>query len=427
MVDQVHSGVEGMRLLLLYPRLPYPPDKGDKIRTYHQFSFLSQRHEVWCACFVDDLADWQHVGDCARRCEQFEAVPLPHWASLGQGLVSLVRGRSLCQGYLHSRRMKQIVAAWSRQTDFDAVLCFGSGMGPYGLRARAGRRCLDLCDLDSLKWRQYARRRLGPAAWLFALEGRRVAKLERALAAEFDALTLITGPEAERLRSRTEVMKIHVVGNGVDTAEQAGCGPPARQPLIAFVGAMDYWPNADAVCWFADRVWPELRRCVPGVEWMIVGRNPGRRVRGLAGRPGVVVTGRVPEVISYLRGARVVIAPLRVAPGLQNKVLEGMACGRPVVASPAAARGIAEESLPGLTVAGSPDDMLVALEMLLTDYEQAEQEGRAARAWVGENFRWADRLEELERIIMGPVVLETRSVPVEKVLTGLRRSLEVGV
>jgi sugar transferase (PEP-CTERM/EpsH1 system associated) len=416
-----------MRLLLLYPRMPYPPDKGDKIRTFHQFAFLAERHEVWCACFVDDLADWAHVGDCARTCAQFEPVPLsPRW-SAARGLVSLLHGRSVSERYLDSAGMKRVVDHWSRQTCFDAVLCFGAGMGPYGLRARAKRRCLDVCDLDSLKWRDYAERRRAPARWLYALESRRVTELEQAQAERFDAVTLISKHEAAVLRDRLVRVNIHVVGNGVETEQQAGCGAPAREPVIAFVGAMDYWPNVDAVCWFADQVWPALRHRVPEVEWIIVGRNPRRRVRRLGTRPNIVVTGRVPDVVSYLRGARVVIAPLQVARGVQNKVLEGMACGRPVVASRQAAAGIAEESLPGLTVADTREEWISALEQLLIVDSYVEQEGLAARAWVRENFSWPERLEHMERIVLGPRVLETRRAATEDVLAGRWVTAEAAV
>ncbi|UCG32829.1 MAG: TIGR03087 family PEP-CTERM/XrtA system glycosyltransferase [Phycisphaerales bacterium] len=416
-----------MRLLLIYPRMPYPPERGDKIRTSHQFAFLAERHEVWCACFVDDLADWAHVGDCARMCAQFEPVPLSPWWSAAKGLVNLLRSRSVSEGYLESTRMKGVVDHWSRRTDFDAVLCFGAGMGPYGLRARARRRCLDLCDLDSLKWRDYARRRHAPARWLYAWEHRRVAELEMAQVDQFDAVTLITRHEASGLRARLDKANIHVVGNGVETAQQAGCGVPAREPVIAFVGAMDYWPNEDAVCWFADSVWPALQRRVPEAEWIIVGRNPRRRVSRLGDRPGIMVTGRVPDVVSYLRGARVVIAPLRVARGLQNKVLEGMACGRPVVASRDAARGIAEESLPGLAVADTREEWISTLEQLLVVDSYAEQEGLAAQAWVRENFSWPEQLERMERILLGPCVLETRRAAAKDVLVGRSVTAEVAV
>jgi sugar transferase (PEP-CTERM/EpsH1 system associated) len=299
-------------------------------------------------------------------------------------------------------------------------------MGAYGLRAQADRRCLDLCDLDSLKWRDYALLRQGPLRWLYSLESRRVGELERALVAKYEATILITASEAQHLREQTGTTKIHVVANGADPDGHTACGPPAREPVIAFVGAMDYWPNEDAVCWFAREVWTELKRRVPAAEWIIVGRNPGKRVRRLGRLKGIEVTGKVPEVVSYLRGARVVIAPLRVARGLQNKILEGLAAGRPVVATPQAARGIALDTVPGLTVAGSRDDLLAALERLLKGKGLAEDEGRAARAWVGENFRWADRLEDLERIVAGPRVLIGRSAPADQVSVSRRWPIEVG-
>lgn len=388
-----------MRLLLLYPRLPYPPDKGDKIRTCHQFEYLSNRHEVWCACFIDDRSDWAHVDRCARRCRKFEAFGLVRGVALGGGALSLARGRSLTEGYLRDGRMMGVVREWSRHAEFEAVLCFGSGMGVYALGADAKRRCVDLCDLDSAKWADYAARRPPPGKWLYELEARRVGLLERELIERFDATILITGSEANGTSRAANSSRIHIVGNGVDSVFAGACGVPAREPVLAFVGAMDYWPNQDAVSWFAETVWAELRRRVPKAEWVIVGRNPPRRVRRLSGLPGVSVTGRVPEVVSYLRGTRVVVAPMRVGRGIQNKVLEGMACQRPVVATSVAARGIAERSLSGLTIADSPGKTVDRLETLLSKPGCAEEEGTAARRWVEAHFRWGDKLAELEQIL----------------------------
>ena len=390
-----------MRLLLLYPRLPYPPHKGDKIRTYHQFTYLTERHEVWCACFVDDRADWQHVQRCVHRCRGFAAIRLSSIAGLASGAVSMCAGRSVTEGFYQDRRMGDLVASWSADGKFDGVLCFGSGMAGYGLQARAGQRTLDLCDVDSAKWGDLAARRAGPGRWLYSREAERLARLECELAGEYDSVVLISEEERALLRNQAPHATTHVVGNGVDSCQGEVCGPPACDPVIAFVGAMDYWPNQDAVLRFANEVWPLLRERVPDAEWIIVGRNPSRRVCRLGDRAGITVTGSVPEVHSYLRGARVVIAPLRAARGVQNKVLEGMACGRPVVATSHAATGISAKGAPGLEVVDSPRDMVAALESLLTEPGRAEQAGAAARVWVAEHFDWNDRLARLDRILTG--------------------------
>jgi len=320
--------------------------------------------------------------------------------------------------------MDDLVASWCGDREFDGVLCFGSGMARYGLQARAGRRTLDLCDVDSAKWSDLAARRMGPSRWLYSREAERLGRHECKLAEEYDSVVLISEEERALFRNLAPHAATHVVGNGVDACQGEACGPPACDPVMAFVGAMDYWPNQDAVLWFAEDVWPLLRQRVPDAEWIIVGRNPSRRVCRLANRAGITVTGSVPEVHSYLRGARVVIAPLRAARGVQNKVLEGMACGRPVVATSHAATGISAHGAPGLEVVDTPGEMVAALEALLTEPGRAEQAGAAARAWVAEHFDWDDRLARLDRILTGET--EDGDVPSEPAIVP-SREMAIGV
>ena len=402
-----------MRLMLLYPRLPYPPNKGDKIRTYHQLSYLASRHEVWCTCLVDDVRDWAWAPEVQRLCHRFVAYGLDCWTARWRGLAAAARGRSLTEGILDDGRVRALVDRWCDQAYFDAVVCFGSGMGPYGRLVPAGRRVLDLCDLDSLKWADYAQRRTRVLRPLFGAESQRVAELEQRLLDEFDAVTLVTEQERRASPAFAGHPKVHVVGNGVDHGALSACGEPAAEPVVTFVGALDYWPNVEGVCWFASEVWPRVRRSVPRAEWVIVGRRPGHKVLRLGRLDGVQVEGEVPEVVSYLRGSRVVVAPLLTGRGIQNKVLEGMAAGRPVVATRQAAEGITNESIAGLRVAATAEELAAALIEYLSLDVMARSSGAEGQRFVRAHYSWAARMEQFERVVCGaaPTAPEPRSVP----------------
>ncbi|UCG16785.1 MAG: hypothetical protein JSV19_01870, partial [Phycisphaerales bacterium] len=280
-----------MNILHLAHRLPYPPNKGDKVRSYHQIAHLARNHAVWCACFVDDPADLVHVDRLRSLCREVAAIRLfKPVAALG-GLWNLTTGGTFTEGFYQHLHMLRTLQRWNRTVDFDAVLVFSSGMAPYARYVDAPRKIVDFCDLDSQKWSAYARRGAGPRAPLFRLEARRLARHELEWLDAFDAAVVITDAEAADLIHSPLRHKVHTVSNGVDPP--AGCDriAPPDQPVVGFVGAMDYPPNVDAVRWFAETTWPLIIRRVPGARFEIVGRYPTRPVRELSRIEGVEVIG----------------------------------------------------------------------------------------------------------------------------------------
>jgi len=265
----------------------------------------------------------------------------------------------------------------------------------------------DFCDVDSAKWTQYARERGWPASWIYRREGQRLLDFERTVAARADACVLSTRAEAAlfaRLAPET-ALRLHTIENGVDSQffapdDRFASPYAANEAAIVFTGVMDYWPNVDAVMWFVRDSLPRIAAVRPDVRFYIVGMNPSPTVRALTSDPRVVVTGKVPDVRPYLQYASAVVAPLRVARGVQNKVLEAMAMGRPVVVSSTAAAGIAATIGTDLESATTAEEFAERVLKLL-DRAVGNQMGARARQRIMTAYRWQANLEDFGRLLVG--------------------------
>lgn len=387
-----------MRILYLCHRIPFPPDKGDKIRSYHEIAYLARRHEVDVFTLIDDPADLRHVDalrGLVRHLHVERLHPLP--ARL-VSLLAIFTGRSLSERYFQRRPLRQAVSRAVATRAYELAIVYSSAMAPY-LRGFTGPVALDYVDVDSAKWQAYGEQAgRSPLGWLYRREGQRLRALEAEFA-ERAALTLVCSPrEAQELRSFCAPRNLHTVGNGTDTDYFAPAAAPApAAPYLVFTGAMDYRANVDAVVWFVDEVYPRVRAQCPEAGLRIVGSNPAPAVRRLAERPGVVVTGRVADIRPHLRGAALAVAPLRVARGIQNKVLEALACGIPVVATSAAAQGI--EGEPPLCVADEPAAFAAAVVRLLGDPLRRGELASAGRTFIVERYGWERQLERLSALL----------------------------
>jgi sugar transferase (PEP-CTERM/EpsH1 system associated) len=387
-------------LLLLIHRIPYPPNKGDKIRSYHLLKHLAQHYRVHLATFVDDPNDWQYVPHVEALCASSHFARMNPLLARARSLGALLKNRSLSLEYYRDAGL----ARWVDQTlaahKIDRVLVFCSPMAQYAERHRGARRVIDFCDIDSEKWRQYAEQKSFPMSWLYRYEARQLLRYERQVARDYDASLFVSAPEAELFRSLAPESspKIGHFSNGVDTdyfsPDQAHANPyGAGERALVFTGAMDYWPNIDAVKWFAAEVFPAVRQRFPEARFYIVGSRPSPAVQALAQQDGIVVTGTVPDVRPYIAHAAVAVAPLRIARGVQNKVLEAMAMATPVVVSPQALEGI--DAVPGseLVLADEPAAFADACAALLAGQDSASAAiGRAARAKVQRQYSWSSNL-----------------------------------
>jgi len=324
---------------------------------------------------------------------------------------ALANGGTLTEAYYRHPVMLSEVDRLSRTDRFGAAVAFSSSMAPYLMRTRVRRRVMDFCDCDSQKWLAYAEGGGFPARVAYKMEGKRLARRERAWASVFDATILITSAEAKSLRPYVARGRLHVVGNGVSLPLLPEAAP-VHPPTVGFVGVMDYQPNVDAVCRFVDRCWMEIREAIPGARFLIVGRSPVAAVRRLARLPGVEVTGGVPDVRVVLERMDVSVAPMRIAQGLQNKVLEAMASAKPVVMSCRAEEGLGGEHGRDYIVSKSDEAFIRDVRHLLRDASERRRIGEAARQYVATHHRWGDMLSRFELIVTGQV---QRSSPVADV------------
>ncbi|MBI1398193.1 MAG: TIGR03087 family PEP-CTERM/XrtA system glycosyltransferase [Betaproteobacteria bacterium] len=388
-------------LLFLSHRIPYPPNKGDKIRSYHLLKFLAQRFRVHLGTFVDDPDDWQHVPTVKALCAETCFVPLGKRAATFRSLRGLLTGRPLTLPYYENRTLRAWVDRLLAERNVRHAMVFSSSMAQYLDGTSLDCRIADLVDVDSDKWAQYAAKMRGPRKWVYARESRLLAAYESGVAQQFDATYLVSAAEADLLRriAPAASRRIGYFNNGVDSAyfspEHEHDDPfAAGERAVVFTGAMDYWPNVDAVTWFADEVLPEVRRSIPSATFYIVGARPSQAVSELGRREGVRVTGTVPDVRPFLAHAGVVVAPLRVARGIQNKVLEAMAMGRTVVVSPAAMEGIEAERGRELVEAASAAAFARAVIEHLRSPVAAI--GRLARERVITSYSWEANLAPIE-------------------------------
>jgi sugar transferase (PEP-CTERM/EpsH1 system associated) len=378
-------------VLYITQRVPYPPDKGDRIRCFHLLEFLRGRADVHLACLADEPVPEAAVAALRERTARLAILPVGGALRWGRALWSLARGRTVSEGAFAVPALRRAVALWAGETRYHAALASASSLAPY-LRhpALAGAaRVIDLMDVDSQKWLDYAAARRGPKAWLYRLEGARLARLERDLAGWAKALTLVSEAEARLFRQSCPEAPVHAIKNGVDLDyfSPAG-GEEEEEATCVFVGALDYFPNIDAAVWFCDAVWPEVLRGRPGAILRLVGRRPGSEVTALGRRPGVEVVGQVPDVRPQVRRATLSVVPLRIARGIQNKVLESLAMGKATVVSPQALAGVGARPAEHLAVAEAPAEWAAAILELFADRDRRRRLGAGGRAFVEEHHRW---------------------------------------
>jgi len=391
------------RLLYLVHRLPYPPNKGDKVRSFHLLKHLSRDHEVHLGTFVDDPDDEQYVENVRSYCASLHVERLsPRFAKL-RSLSGFVSGEALSLPYYRNLGMQAWVMDTLKRHTFDAAVVFSSVMAQYVPDSLPS--LVDFVDADSAKWTAYADSHAWPMSWVYRREGRRLLDFERHTAARALRSFFVTPAEAAlftRLAPECDA-RVEAIGNGVDSdffsPQHGGASPYAADELpLVFTGAMDYWPNIDAACWFATEVLPELRRLEPRLRFHVVGRSPAPSVLALAGE-GVAVSGTVPDVRPWLAHAAAVVAPLRIARGVQNKILEAMAMGRPVVAADACTGAIEAESGRDLLAAETADDYIAAIRRLLDDAVLAAEIGRNGRQCVLRQYSWDAHLSGIDRYL----------------------------
>jgi sugar transferase (PEP-CTERM/EpsH1 system associated) len=392
-------------LLYLVHRLPYPPNKGDKVRSFNLLKHLAKKHRIHLGTFIDDPADEAYLDAVRGYCAELHVARLaPRQAKL-RSLRGLLSGAALSLPYYRDTGLRAWVARTCATVPLDAAVIFSAVMADYIPDMARLPTLVDFVDMDSAKWRQYAMTHRWPLSWLYRREGERLLAFERAVAARARHSFFVTAAERDLfLAAAPECAgRVDAMCNGVDaeffSPDHALASPyRAGEIPVVFTGAMDYWPNVDAAVWFADKILPRLHERHPAIRFYIVGRSPAPAVQALAGGR-VTVTGTVDDVRPYLAHAAIVVAPLRIARGIQNKVLEAMAMARPVVASTACAGPIAATPGEELLAAESVDAYLERIESLLADPVHADNIGRAARRRVLASYSWDAHLALIDRYL----------------------------
>jgi sugar transferase (PEP-CTERM/EpsH1 system associated) len=392
-------------LLYLVHRLPYPPNKGDKVRSFHLLKHLAARHKVFLGTFIDDPDDEAYVEKLPVYCADMHISRISPRVAKLRSLSGLLHHEALSLPYYRNADLQAWVDRTLNEKKIDAAIVFSSVMAQYLHGAKQLRTLVDFVDVDSAKWTQYAPNHRWPMSWLYKREGERLLAYERSVAQRATHSFFVTENETELFcKSAPESRgRVDAMCNGVDaeffSPEHVFESPYAdgERPLV-FTGAMDYWPNIDAVTWFANEILPLLQRHWPGLRFYIVGRSPTPAVTSLA-NDRVVVTGTVDDVRPYLQHSAVVVAPLRLARGIQNKVLEAMAMGLPVVASQECAGPVDAVAERDFLTAGTAGDYVRQIGCLLQSPERAAAVGEAARERVLARYSWNAHLANIDRYL----------------------------
>ena len=386
-----------MRVLFLTHRLPYAPNRGDRIRSYHILQSMRAWADVDLVSLVHDDEEAGHAAEVERFAATVRTARVRKVPNMLRAALMLASGRPLTHALLHSPDLRPAVASAVRAHRPAVVFAYCTGIAPIALEEplRDIPLVLDMVDVDSAKWATLAASSALPRSWIYAREARTLARFERTIARSARTTLVTTEAERETLARVAPGVAIEVLENGVDVDALRPPGPPAESATIVFCGVMNYPPNVEGAIWLAREVWPIVRRARPDARLEIVGSSPTRAVRALADpAAGIVVTGAVPDVRPFLWGAAAAVAPLRTARGVQNKVLEAVAAGLPVVVTHAVSVGLpAAVNKLCRRVDGAPE-WAGALTGLL-ELRPASRRALVPRGIV-DALRWSVRLGNLE-------------------------------
>lgn len=374
--------------------------------------FLARQHQVHLACLLESKADLRHVEALRAQVASVSYQILKPMAQKLHMANALLTSQPLTVANFWSEPLHRQIKSLARRHAFDAVVVYSSTMAEYVQDLKIPMRIMDFCDLDSVKFAQYAQRQGWPASRLFRLESRRLAAYEQKVAREFD-FTILIGPEEKRLfNSNGFSERVKLMSNGIDLAQyqnipEATADNQAKgRPYVVFVGAMDYWPNIDAAHWFASQMFPVLKQQIADLEFWVIGRHPVRKIRQLHNpERGIRITGYLDDLRPILKNARVFVAPMRIARGMQTKILEAMACEIPVVTTPDAARGIGAAHGQELLVAENADDFIRQTLLLYHDRRLAKKLVKSAYRFLLQKFNWEQNLQLLNQLLLAQPAL----------------------
>lgn len=398
-----------MKILYVCHRFPFPPKRGGKIRPFNMIRHFARSHDVTVCSLVRSEAEADEGKGMSVHCKDYEVVRVHDGVQVLRMVWRIPTPTPSSFGFFHSGRLARRIRARVRRERFDLVFVHCSSVARYVEGIGGVPKILDFGDMDSQKWREYAASKPVPLSWGYALEAGKLAREEARLARRFDLCTATTRAEWETLEAYGTGVATDWFPNGVDSDYFAPSAAHYDENQIVFVGRMDYYPNQECMSRFCADVLPRLRERRPQVKLAIVGADPSPAMRRLGALPGVTVTGSVPDVRPYLEAAAVMVAPLSIARGTQNKILEGMAAGVPVVASRVAAKGVDASDPDHLLTATTPEEFVAAILCILDDRSERTRLARAGRERMLSHHSWDQSMRKLDGIV-------------ERCLAGMRSS-----
>jgi sugar transferase (PEP-CTERM/EpsH1 system associated) len=394
-----------VKVLFLCHRIPYPPDKGDKIRAFHELRAMAAVHEVDLFTLADQPGDMACRKALLHYCRHVTVARLAPVMGRLRALPFLLTRRALTLPYFYSAELAAAIRSALQTRSYDRIFVYCSAMAQYVEHVEGIPIMIDMVDVDSDKWAQYAAFGKFPFSAIYRREGNALRRYEREICARSSCVVVTTEQEAQLLRQVADFVTVHVVPNGVDTAYFDAAVAPLEHtgeqtvPTVIFTGDMSYFPNQEAVTFFAHQVLPLIRRSIAGARFLIVGRNPGKKVLQLRKLAGVEVTGFVPDVRPYLAKAHVAVAPFSIAAGIQNKILEAMAYGLPVVATSRTTTGLSPEVGRLVATGDTAQELSSEIVALLRDPQLAARKGIEGRQGVTAVYKWESSLERLLHLL----------------------------
>lgn len=385
-----------MRIVALTHRLPYAPDRGDRLRAYHILKHLNRRADLDLISFVHDDEEAGHAHDMHDVAAVVRAVRVPRLRNHARALAALTGSTPLTHVLLDAPAMRDAVNAAVRLRTPDLVFAYGSGMARFALEdpLRGIPLVVDFVDIDSQKWRELAERAAPPMSWLYRREARRLGAFEARAAATARASLVVNAKEATIARAQAPRANIHTIHNGVDLERLRPQGEPADRPQVVFCGVMNYAPNHQAMIWFVNHVWPLVLRQRADATLAIVGADPGRALLACtANQQSITVTGRVPDVRPWLWDSAIAIAPIHLARGVQNKALEAIAAGLPIVITSAVAEGLPTGTMAATLIADDQERFALHIIELLS--RTPTDRRRLAASADLDSLTWPRTLEPL--------------------------------
>ncbi len=400
-----------MRIFFVCQRVPYPPDRGDKITTFNEIRHLAKAHEVHVFCLGDGARDLDNIPGLSAYAKSVTAVPVSGTASRLRALGALIAGKPLSVAAFDQPSLHQAIRRQFAALRPDLIIAFSCNAAQYAEHFPQVPRITQFGDVDSLKWGQYAERASIPLKWVYATEQRRMLAYERHIASSFSHALVCTAAEQRDFERLIPGAPVSLVGNGVDLDYFRSAGLPKRPGSMVFTGVMDYLPNVDAVSRLCDEILPLVQAELPAASLTICGSRPSAAVRRLARRPGVRVTGWVADTRPYLDEAELFAAPLRMARGLPNKVLEAMAMGLSCVTSIAAWSGTVVPQGQGIVATDEPKEFAAHIVRLLRDDGYRALMARRARAAVETHYQWKLQLANLDRVVAAVTASSASAAP----------------